>query len=101
MRSMTGVMIPTPRACRDWGNVLLFFPNGSFVQVLDAADAPVVLAPEAGPGTGRYLDGAPLDHFSLFAADVAALEQRRRDGIRLNRNGSHCAAVVLARAPHH
>lgn len=58
-------------------NVLLFFPNGSFVQVLDAADAPAVVAPEAGPGTGRYLDGAPLDHFSLFAADLAALEELR------------------------
>jgi catechol 2,3-dioxygenase-like lactoylglutathione lyase family enzyme len=58
-------------------NVLLFFPNGSFLQVLDAADAPPVVAPESGPRTGRYLDGAPLDHFSLFAADVAALEEIR------------------------
>jgi catechol 2,3-dioxygenase-like lactoylglutathione lyase family enzyme len=58
-------------------NMLLFFPNGSFVQVLDAADAPPVVAPEAGPHTGRYLDGAPLDHFSLFAADIGALEELR------------------------
>ena len=58
-------------------NVLLFFPNGSFVQVLDAADGPTLVAPGAGPGTGRYHDGAPLDHFSLFAADVAALEEFR------------------------
>jgi catechol 2,3-dioxygenase-like lactoylglutathione lyase family enzyme len=58
-------------------NVLLFFPNGSFVQVLDAADAPVVVAPDADAGTGRYLNGAPLDHFSLFATDVAALEKLR------------------------
>jgi catechol 2,3-dioxygenase-like lactoylglutathione lyase family enzyme len=58
-------------------NVLLFFPNGSFVQVLDAAEGPSVVAPEAGSGTGRYHDGAPLDHFSLFAADVAALEAFR------------------------
>lgn len=58
-------------------NVLLFFPNGSFVQVLDAADGPAVVAPESAPGHGRYHEGAPLDHFSLFAADVAALEELR------------------------
>ena len=58
-------------------NVLLFFPNGSFVQVLGAADGPAIVAPEAGPGTGRYHDGAPVDHFSLFAADVTALEAFR------------------------
>ena len=58
-------------------NVLLFFPNGSFVQVLDSADGPALVAPEAGPGTGRYHIGAPLDHFSLFAADVPALEEFR------------------------
>ncbi len=53
-------------------NVLLFFPNGSFVQVLDAADGPTLVAPGAGPGTGRYHDGAPPDHFSLFP-DVSVL----------------------------
>lgn len=58
-------------------NVLLFFPNGSFVQVLDAADGPIVVAPECAPGHGLYHQGAPLDHFSLFAADVAALEELR------------------------
>jgi catechol 2,3-dioxygenase-like lactoylglutathione lyase family enzyme len=58
-------------------NVLLFFPNGSFLQVLDAADGPALVAPESGSGTGRYYDGAPVDHFSLFAADVAALEAFR------------------------
>ena len=58
-------------------NILLFFPNGSFVQVLDAVDAPVVVAPDCPPGHGLYHQGAPLDHFSLFAADVAALEELR------------------------
>lgn len=58
-------------------NLLLFFANGSFVQVLDAADAPVVVAPDCPPGHGLYHQGAPLDHFSLFAADVAALEELR------------------------
>jgi catechol 2,3-dioxygenase-like lactoylglutathione lyase family enzyme len=58
-------------------NLLLFFPNGSFVQVLDAADAPAVVVPPSAPGRGLYLQGAPLDHFSLFAADVAALEALR------------------------
>lgn len=64
--------ITEPGSCR---NLLLFFPNGSFLQILDAADAPVVVAPDCPPGHGPYHQGAPLDHFSLFAADVAALEE--------------------------
>ena len=46
-------------------------------EVLDAADAPVVVAPECPPGHGLYRQGSPLDHFSLFAADVTALEELR------------------------
>lgn len=58
-------------------NLFLFFPNGSFVQVLEAGAGPTIVAPESGPGTGRYHDGLAVDHFSLFAANVAALETLR------------------------
>jgi len=75
-------------------NVLLFFPNGSFVQVLDAADSPVVAAPEAGSGTGRYHEGAPLDHFSLFAADVAALEELRNRLVALGATDGHIEDIA-------
>jgi catechol 2,3-dioxygenase-like lactoylglutathione lyase family enzyme len=75
-------------------NVFLFFPNGSFVQVLDAADAPALVPPEAGSGTGRYLDGAPLDHFSLFAADVAALEELRDRLVALGRSDGQITDIA-------
>lgn len=79
-------------------NLLRFFPNGSFVQVLDAADAPVVVAPASTPGDGRYHQGAPLDHFSLFAADVAALEELRDRLVERSATDGHIediAGIVL------
>ena len=58
-------------------SVLLLFPNGSFVQVLEAGSAPIVRAPvRAEPGNLVH-EGAPLDHFSLFAVDTDALDAIR------------------------
>ena len=55
-------------------SALLVFPNGSFVQVCSAATIPATTAPlSATPGNLLH-DGAPLDHFSLFATGVDALE---------------------------
>ncbi len=72
-------------------SVLLFFPNGSFVQVLDAGPSPTVSAPlRAEPGNLIH-EGAPLDHFSLFAVDTDALERHPRSsgGARRHRRGDH------------
>lgn len=58
-------------------SVLLFMPNGSFVQVVSAGAGPVVEAP-LRPVPGNLIrDGAPIDHISLFATDPAALETIR------------------------
>lgn len=58
-------------------SVLLFMPNGSFVQVVSAGSGPVVDAPLRQVPGNLIRDGAPIDHISLFAADAAALEAIR------------------------
>jgi len=61
----------------DERSVLLFFPNGSFVQVISAGPGRVVEAPLNEASGNLILDGAPIDHMSLFATDIAALEAIR------------------------
>ena len=61
----------------DARSVLLFMPNGSFVQVVSAGPGPVVEAPLAAVPGDLIRDGAPIDHISLFASDVESLEAIR------------------------
>jgi len=58
-------------------SVLLFLPNGSFVQFVSAGQGPVVEAPLRTIPGNLIRDGAPIDHFSLFASDAASLEAIR------------------------
>jgi catechol 2,3-dioxygenase-like lactoylglutathione lyase family enzyme len=57
-------------------SVFLFFASGSFVQVCDSSSPSVTAPRSTEPGQLLY-DGAPLDHFSLFASDTDALEAIR------------------------
>src|SRR5262245_37886333 len=56
-------------------NVFLFFPNGSFLHVCESTGGVRPGSPvRPVPGNLIY-DGAPLDHFSLFASDTDALQE--------------------------
>ena len=58
-------------------NVLLLFPDQSFLHVVNGADYPITPHPaRVSPGNLLY-EGAPLDHIALFASDAEALKTIR------------------------
>jgi catechol 2,3-dioxygenase-like lactoylglutathione lyase family enzyme len=64
-------------AAGDERNVILFFPNGSFLHLIDGSDdAPAERDERPNPNVLLYR-GEAIDHISLFANDLPALEKIR------------------------